>query len=320
MNLKALSKYDGDFETRYGDCILLYDESTLVVYDCGHQKHAESVMEFLAENACINSIHIVVSHNDGDHTAGVCDLIEALAEDNKYDVKIYTHQLLKYSDDILDMIKDGRRTHESVKKAILDEFDNIKAIIEKAKDNKFDTIEALEKTSVGPCEIVGPTAEKFIETAAKAIDDRESDRIGAGHVDETVMNAASVQLKATIKISEKLLLCGDATPDFLNNVNIYDIIQLPHHGKLENAQGIFEKLDDSYMKKYLISDNTGSGEVSGGSDKLVEYMKKEKYDPSQIYNTKKTQVLLNTTESTTSKCNMGNTINERRFLGDLDRI
>ena len=53
---------------------------------------------------------------------------------------------------------------------------------------------------------------------------------------------------------------------------------MPHHGQLADAQAIFEMLKDSYSKTYLISDNTGSGATSGGSDKLVEYMKEECYE------------------------------------------
>lgn len=41
MKLKALSQYDGDKDTRFGDCILIYNNSSLIVYDCGHIKHAE---------------------------------------------------------------------------------------------------------------------------------------------------------------------------------------------------------------------------------------------------------------------------------------
>lgn len=39
---------------------------------------------------------------------------------------------------------------------------------------------------------------------------------------------------------------------------------------------IFDALEDSYIKEFLVSDNTGSGATSGGSDKLIEYMKTEK--------------------------------------------
>lgn len=37
-------------------------------------------------------------------------------------------------------------------------------------------------------------------------------------------------------------------------------------------------MKDSDTKTYLISDNTGSGVTSGGSDKLVQYMEDEYYD------------------------------------------
>ena len=87
-------------------------------------------------------------------------------------------------------------------------------------------------------------------------------------------------MKCKVDDGKSVLLCGDATPAFLHNLNVYGVIQLPHHGKLNNAQEIFEKLTDSYSKTYLISDNTGSGLTSGGSDKLVEYMKDELYDPA----------------------------------------
>lgn len=67
---------------------------------------------------------------------------------------------------------------------------------------------------------------------------------------------------------------------YLHNINSYDLIQLPHHGKLDSAIVIFDKLTDSYSKDYLVSDNTGSGATSGGSDNLVEYMKTEHYSPA----------------------------------------
>ena len=47
MKLKALSHYDNDMDTRFGDCILLYGETSLVVYDCGHSRHAQEVEAFL---------------------------------------------------------------------------------------------------------------------------------------------------------------------------------------------------------------------------------------------------------------------------------
>jgi hypothetical protein len=289
MKLKALSHYNGDLDTRFGDCILVYDITSLIVFDCGHEEHAEAVKEFLRSHPSIYQIHIVVSHNDSDHTDGVCGLLEWLNIRGMYSVNVYSHQYLKHVDSILDKIDDGRRNRESLKNALLAEFDNIKTIIETAQAYGFSANEALKETIVGICTIVGPTVDEFTDVAAKAVDSRESDKIGEGHAEETVMNAASIQLVCKLDNAANILLCGDASPDYLHNLNNYSIIQLPHHGQLDDAQAIFEKLGgNSYIKNYLISDNTGSGANSGGSDELVQYMKDENYSPA--FNTKNAPV------------------------------
>ena len=314
MILNALSNYNNDTDTRFGDCIMLVDTHDLVVYDCGHEDHADYVESFLENNSDIIKIHIVVSHNDADHTEGVCPLLNWLSDKGKYAVKVYTHQYLKHLDEILDKIDDGRRSREKLKEALLKEFDNIKKIIEKAQDLKFACIEALRDTYVGNCQIVGPTVEEFTEVAAKAVDSRESNDIGEGNSKETVMNAASVQIKCTLDDEETVLLCGDASPDYLKNLNNYDVIQLPHHGQLDDAKAIFEKLKgDAYCKGYLISDNTGSAENSGGSNDLVEYMKKEKYSPA--FNTKDGVVNLPKESSSNQSKSQ-----RRKCLGDMDSI
>ena len=198
MKLKALSHYDNDMDTRFGDCILLYDETSLVVYDCGHSRHAQEVEAFLEKHSVIKAVDVVVSHNDSDHTGGVCELLNWLKDSGKYTVRVFTHQYLKYVDKILDTVDDGRRDRESLKKSLLEKFDHIKEIIETATDCGFDCVNAVPDTAVGTCTIVGPTEDEFIEVAAKAIDSRESDNIGEGDAQETVMNAASVQLKCTL--------------------------------------------------------------------------------------------------------------------------
>ena len=129
--------------------------------------------------------------------------------------------------------------------------------------------------------LIGPTVDEFTAVVAEAIEKQSS---GAKIDDETVMIAASVQLNIKIDDASEVLLCGDASPVYLHDLDKYDLIQLPHHGKLESAQKIFDALEDSYIKEFLVSDNTGSGATSGGSDKLIEYMKTEKMNAA--YNTK----------------------------------
>lgn len=252
MKLKALSHYNGDVDTRFGDCVLLYDSTSLVVYDCGHARHAQEVEDFLCKNALISKVHIVISHNDSDHTDGIEKLMEYL-HSKKYDVTVYSSLYLKSARKVLELLDDGRRTLPATKQHILETFDNIKKIVEKAQAYGF-----------------------------------------------------------SIENAETVLLCGDASPDYLHHLDNYDLIQLPHHGKLDNAMNIFEALKDSYSKDYLISDNTGSGATSGGSDKLVEYMKNEHYSPA--FNTKNGVVSI----PRSTYGNVSNTRTQGVKLGEMD--
>lgn len=283
MKLKALSHYDDDKDTRYGDCILLYDNTSLIVYDCGHTCHAQEVENFLEANSLISQVYIVVSHNDGDHTNGVIELLQYLYNE-QYMVTVYSSLYLKSARKVLDVLDDERRTLPATKKHILEKFDNIKEIVEKAQEYGFTVKDAAVNTKVAIGTIAGPTEDEFVEVVAQAIEDDSVTKIEG----ETVMNAASVQLKCELDGAQTILLCGDASPLYLHNLDSYEIIQLPHHGKLEDAQRIFEKLKDSYSKTYLVSDNTGSGATSGGSENLVEYMQEEYYSPA--LNTKEGEV------------------------------
>lgn len=283
MKLRALSHHDNDLDTRFGDCILFYGNGNLIVYDCGHSRHKDAVIDFLEKNSALTFVSIVISHNDSDHTNGVVDLLDWLAVHVKYTVRVYTHQYLKHVDTILDKIDDGRRNRESLKQSLLAEFDNIKTIIETAQKYGFTAIEALNGTSVSDAVIVGPTIDEFTDVAAKAVDSRVNNNIGVGHAEETVMNAASVQLSCKLDSDTVSLLCGDASPDYLHGLDKYDIIQLPHHGQLANAEVVFDKLSNAGSKVFLISDNTGSSVTSGGSDDL---MKSDVKRGKRIKNTK----------------------------------
>jgi metal-dependent hydrolase (beta-lactamase superfamily II) len=284
MKLQALSHYDSDMDTRYGDCIMLYDSKSLIVYDCGHEKHAEAVRAFLGDNPTISQIYMVVSHNDSDHTNGVINLLQWLATQKKYGVKIFTHQCLKHVDAILDRIDDNRRNRESLKESLLAEFDNIRDIIETGQSLGYQTLEASQFTHVGNAIIVGPTEDEFVESAAQAVDSRADNNVCTGHAEETAMNAASVQLKCDVDGYGTTILCGDASPGYVHHIDVYSLIQLPHHGQLSDAMAVFDNLRDSYSKTFLISDNTGSGATSGGSDDLTKYMHEERYKPAENTN------------------------------------
>jgi len=264
MKLKALSNYDGDTETRFGDCILLYDKQALVIYDCGHEKHAEAVAEFLEDNASIKDVSIVVSHGHEDHVNGIGKLFELLIDANR-EATVYTPLYLKDAEKVLEILDDDRRTLPATKKKILEIFDGLAAIITSATDQGFSIADARIDTTIAgtSCKIIGPTEDEFAEVIAEAV---KTD--GKGNIDdETVMNAASVQVKSDMENSKRVLLCGDATPEYLHDLEDYRIVQLPHHGKLSSAETVFGKIFANIgAYTFLISDNTGNS--NGGSDEL----------------------------------------------------
>lgn len=264
MRLKALSRYGADTETRYGDCILLYDRESLVVYDCGHEKHAEEVVKFLRNNSSINKISIVVSHNDSDHINGIEKLLFYLKVEG-CSITVFTSLYLKSTQKMLELLDDERRTPKATREHILEIFDNIKKIVDKATEYEFTvenaTIDTVVDTS---CSIVGPVEDDFIAVVARAIENE-----GTGQIDgETVKNAASIQLRCESDNGRNILLCGDASPDYLPDLSDYLVVQLPHHGKLSSAKAIFGKIEQNRMGNYtfLVSDNTGN--TNGGSNDL----------------------------------------------------
>jgi hypothetical protein len=182
---------------------------------------------------------------------------------------------LKSVEKVLEILDDDRRTLPATRQRILQTFDNIKDIVEKSQEYGFSVKDARINSIVSSCAIVGPTEAEFSEVVAAAVENDSSLIEG-----ETVMNAASVQVKCKLSNAQIVLLCGDASPSFMHNLDSYDVIQLPHHGKLSSAQKIFEALKDIYSKIFLVSDNTGSSEKSGGSDKLSLYMSEEYLDPA----------------------------------------
>lgn len=248
-----------------GDCILVDNGSELFIYDCGCEEHARRVVEYMDEHA-YSKAKLVLSHNDADHFDGIPYLIEQ----DKLSA-VYTLLLLKYKDELLDKVNDRRRTRESIAARIAEIYDNIYSLSGKValKDIFADTDVATGIT------IPGPSKEYALEAVAKRIDSRESDDIDK----ETIVNAVSTQLSVNFGDTKKLLLTGDSSFEALkDNLKDHSAIQLPHHGKLVQAEEIFD-VNDNYTV-YFVSDNTG--DTNGGSDKLVEKYKRGHV----IYNTR----------------------------------
>lgn len=254
MIVKFLSSKDyTEKEKNYGDCIIIDDNGYCVIYDCGSEEHAQRVLQYLNERN-IDKFDIILSHNDADHFNGIPTLLETGRVNT-----IYTLLVLKYVDEILDKIDDGRKTRESIKRQIIETYNNIYQL------GNYDCklVDAIEIEEIGEhIKCVGPTKEYFIEATAKLLNTQESDQIDS----ETICNATSVQVEISIS-DKRLLLTGDSNFTAIDDkLTQYELVQLPHHGKKQQAEEIFSKNQGRNHVKYYVSDNTGNS--NGGSDNL----------------------------------------------------
>ena len=132
----------------------------------------------------------------------------------------------------------------------------------------------------------------MLDSVAKLLNTCESDNID----DETIINATSIQVAVSIG-NYSLLLTGDASFTAIEDkVRRYDAIQLPHHGKPQQAENIFTKKSDQLSSIYIVSDNTGN--TNGGSDNLDTR-------GHRVYNTKGGQVVINASSFFTWKYHTG---------------
>lgn len=255
MEVKVLGTRGYDDQSKnYGDCILINTDDTLFIYDCGSEEHAKEVIKYMDQNHYDKAIFIL-SHNDSDHFNG----LPYLLKEGKISI-VYTTLLLRHVDSILERIDDRRKTRNSVKKQILDAYDNIAKLSGyPIKDIYLDS--PLNDSSV---EIVGPDLDYMLDTVAKRLDGRE----GNSQDGETAVNATSIQVKVKMPHKKTFLLCGDSAYKPLETLlknTVYKYIQLPHHGKPKQAEDIFQATDP-VSTIYIASDNTGDS--NGGSDKL----------------------------------------------------
>lgn len=254
VKIFSSNSYD-DNNKNHGDCIVFIDAKTAIIYDCGSEDHAQRAIKLLDDNN-IAKATVVLSHNDNDHFKGIPYLIEKGRVD-----KLFTVLLLKHKKKLLAEIDDGRRKLHSIGEAIKELYGNIASLSETVSlRDVYDDA----KEFPSQMKRIGPEFKYMIKAAAKGLDSREGNTIDS----ETITNAASVQIQLSFG-SKKILLTGDCAPAAIPdtvNLNNYDFIQLPHHGKPSLAEEIFEKADTNNDITYIVSDNTGSS--NGGSDDL----------------------------------------------------
>jgi hypothetical protein len=264
MKITTLSSknYENNDSINYGDCTIIDDETgNILVYDCGHEKHAKRVLKYAIDNNIING-NIILSHNDDDHYLGIKTLLA-----NKVFNKVYTPLLLKYKTEILKELDDKRRNRNSVGESIKEKYDNI-ADLNDYSDRLVDIYQENSNDFVvlplSGVKIVGPNKQFMISTAAKYINEAESDQVAG----ESCTNATCVQVSIENGIN-RFLLTGDSCFESLEeNIKEHNFIQIPHHGKQAQAEKIFQVKDKygEFDTVYFVSDNTGNS--NGGSDNL----------------------------------------------------
>lgn len=235
-----------------GDCFVIDNNKELVIYDCGCKDYADWIIQYKEEHN-YSKVKVVLSHNDDDHFKGIPILVE-----KDKTSEITTVLLLKYVDDILDIIDDGRKNRESLKRQILDTYDNIAQLSGNNLKDAFVHTEIADGVK-----IIGPGESYILAAAAKGLDTTEGDTIDSS----TITNATSIHLEVEFD-NKKVLLTGDSSFESVMEEDLEDfqVIQLPHHGNADIGEKIFKETIKDLDKEYIISDNTGNS--NGGSNKL----------------------------------------------------
>lgn len=282
MKVRILSSKGYEDKSKdYGDCIIIDNGKEIVVYDCGSEEHANEVMKYM-DSRKIEKVKIILSHNDDDHFNGIPILLE-----NEKVSEIYTVLLLKYKDELLDRIDDKRKNRGSIGRQLKEIYSNISDL----SGNNLINVEVGTEVAED-IEIVGQDEEYMLDAVAKGLDSREGDTIDG----ETIANATSIQVSVKLG-SKKLLLSGDSTFESMKSkVKDYNIIQLPHHGKLYQAEKIFDLMYTKNNIIYVVSDNTG--DTNGGSDDLDT-------KGHNVKNTKNTSGYIELSEYTSSPAKVG---------------
>lgn len=282
MKVRILSSKGYEDKSKdYGDCIIIDNGKEIVVYDCGSEEHANEVMKYM-DSRKIEKVKIILSHNDDDHFNGIPILLE-----NEKVSEIYTVLLLKYKDELLDRIDDKRKNRGSIGRQLKEIYSNISDL----SGNNLINVEVGTEVAED-IEIVGQDEDYMLDAVAKGLDSREGDTIDG----ETIANATSIQVSVKLG-SKKLLLSGDSTFESMKSkVKDYNIIQLPHHGKLYQAEKIFDLMYTKNNIIYVVSDNTG--DTNGGSDDLDT-------KGHNVKNTKNTSGYIELSEYTSSPAKVG---------------
>lgn len=146
---------------RYGEKIgntKLYQ--TVCVIDAGTQKTGSEISSLIQDKYGTNVIDFAfLTHPHDDHIQGFFKIIDECKVKN-----LIIHKPWTYSNQVLKIIGDGRRTKNSIKNKLQSVMDTLYSLYEKAKSKNITIIDAIHDQHLLPREIkiLGPNLDDYI--------------------------------------------------------------------------------------------------------------------------------------------------------------
>lgn len=262
------SKGGDGITLRYGRLNSLYNfYQKVVVIDGGSLESGKKIVEHIQKVYSSDRVDLMINtHPDNDHCSGLREII------NNLDVgEIWMHRPWSYSEEFLDLIRDGRTTDNSLKKKLKDALTIVCELESIASDKNIDIIEPFTGLSFddGVITVLGPTEDYYksllagfrcmpeqketslLEKAFSIIKDTITLVAESFHI-ETLDESGETSSENNSSVitlfrfdNKKVLFTGDAGIPALknvievadyNNISLNDlcILQIPHHGSKRN--------------------------------------------------------------------------------------
>ncbi|NLD46583.1 MAG: MBL fold metallo-hydrolase [Clostridiaceae bacterium] len=267
----------------------------VIVIDGGTKESGQALVEHIKKYYKTEHVNYVVNtHPDNDHASGLTEILNCLTVD-----ELWIHKPWEYSAEILEAVKDGRITENSLAAKLQESFKMAYSLTQLAEEknitikepfqgekigvftvlspSKYDYLELITKSNKTPeikeslLEKAGFYAKKVIQWIASQWDkDNLSEDVSTSEINET-----SVVLYGDID-DKRILLTGDSGIISLNSAADYaeaiDVdlkeccfIQIPHHGSRNNVSpSVLNRVIGDIVPKD--SDMTKTAFVSAAKD------------------------------------------------------
>lgn len=255
-----------DSGQRNGDAITIRvrenGQDTVYVYDGGTIDTGNLIVEHIQKYYETDKVdYLISSHPDNDHVSGLRTVIQKLKVK-----ELWMHRPWNHVPDIIDQVKDGRSTTNSVSKLLEDGLAFAKELEDLATKMKIPIQEPFQGREIGSFTVLSPSDDWYIELLAtfKEVPETKSDTHLGAIVDKNMSaheiwgketlpesvstspeNESSTVLYANL-LGTEVLLTADAgcqalqtSIEYSNNAGIdlknCSFIHLPHHGSSNNV-------------------------------------------------------------------------------------